>query len=621
MSINTTKNIYNQSFSLDNVSQDVVPQESETYNLGSSTKKWNEVFASTIHYDTLDPPIIGGGGGGSSQWTTSGSTIYYNGGSVGIGTATPTYKLTTFGTSNTGISIQNASTSVELGLTSVSGGFSSDAISGDAVLRSGTGRNLMFQSGGSASSIYIKADGKVGIGTKTPVNKLDVNGTMCVGDGIAGPSGSSTLILTGASNAPSITTKPTLYHRHNVGLGIASDSDVSIQVNGISSLNEALRIKSDSKVGVGTTNPQTIFQIKDKIAFESNSTADGTNLGWNAINFNGYFNNGQQRFDPNKGIWRMVVDQRNTFDNFFIDYYSGSETITPFRLQQNGNVDLSGNVNLSNKNITGVNTLTVNQLNYTSLNPPISGGGGSSQWTTSGTSIYYNSGSVGIGITNPTSKLHVIGDTKTTSLSSTSVFPISITSAISLNNNDITGVNQLNATEIHVVNLNYTNLNPPISGAFSKIFFNRLTNIALNPPSANTRTQILFLSGTLGTDYVDLVRKDFTLDTGLNAITYTGSITKNFLVHCSFALQPSATATNIGIELVKNTTPISQGRWNTASSLNLDLQDFNCVSLSNGDSLSLFYSCSNIGSILASNSQLNLTGSTTKPLQIWITEI
>jgi hypothetical protein len=42
----------------------------------------------------------------------------------------------------------------------------------------------------------------------------------------------------------------------------------------------------------------------------------------------------------------------------------------------------------------------------------VSGGGGVTQWTTSGTSIYYNTGNVGIGIAAPTSKLHISsGDT------------------------------------------------------------------------------------------------------------------------------------------------------------------------------------------------------------------
>jgi hypothetical protein len=41
-------------------------------------------------------------------------------------------------------------------------------------------------------------------------------------------------------------------------------------------------------------------------------------------------------------------------------------------------------------------------------------GGGTSQWITSGSSIVYNDGNVGIGVSSPTSKLHVAGDGRVT---------------------------------------------------------------------------------------------------------------------------------------------------------------------------------------------------------------
>jgi len=97
--------------------------------------------------------------------------------------------------------------------------------------------------------------GLVGIGTSSPGSLLQV------GNAGAAPTGLATLTLTGANTAPQIATKPGLYHRHAVGLGVFSDYAISFQVNGSSALSDAMYITNTGNVGIGTTSPTTEAKV------------------------------------------------------------------------------------------------------------------------------------------------------------------------------------------------------------------------------------------------------------------------------------------------------------------------------------------------------------------------
>jgi hypothetical protein len=186
-----------------------------------------------------------GAASGASQWTTTGSDIYYNTGNVGIGKATPTAQLdvlsgNTFGISSTGtttgstglyhIANSNASTSWNLGVEG--GAWASGAALG----------SLYIDKNGVGPKMTITPDGNVGIGTITPLSKLQVYGTETganwAGRGAFG--GASSAVVLGQYN------NKAYFGAHNAALD--TWTDLAINPGG-------------GNVGIGTTTPSVTLDV------------------------------------------------------------------------------------------------------------------------------------------------------------------------------------------------------------------------------------------------------------------------------------------------------------------------------------------------------------------------
>ncbi len=205
-----------------------------------------------------------------------------------------------------------------------------NATSGSVILNSGASPvakgSLLFKIAG-VEKMRLADPGNVGIGTTNPASKLhvldgDIRVSTTIGSrGIIFQDGS--VQATAAGPSVWATNAPHIYNANagNVGIGTTSPGS-RLTVQGPES-SRGLRITD------GTNNSNIVIQ-----------PLDGGNSGFQAINFNGFRDFSEQRFNVGKNRWRLIVNQAGTSDLLYIDTFDGTASNNLFSMTTGGNVGI-----------------------------------------------------------------------------------------------------------------------------------------------------------------------------------------------------------------------------------------------------------------------------------------
>ena len=297
----------------------------------------------------------------SSQWSTSGTDIYYDSNKVSIGTsATPSasYTLLVSG----GIQVIGAESGISIPSNNVSVNFRQSQLNSwpasntgfEFSTGSGVVRKFYFYNRSTSAGVQVLVDGAIGVGTTTPVTKLDVSG----GVRVSMESGTCNTSLAGTI-------------RYNTGsleyCNGTSWATLGVAGSGITSLNSST---SGTQIfATGITG--TVFNI---------SSANGVHtfnlpLAASGSVIAGLLSNSDYVAFTNK------VSATSASVISALGYTPAS--LTALTALESSVTSLSNTTAASFAAITN------------------------SQWVTSGSAISYSDGNVGIGTVNPEEKVHI----------------------------------------------------------------------------------------------------------------------------------------------------------------------------------------------------------------------
>jgi hypothetical protein len=246
--------------------------------------------------------------------------------------------------------------------------------------------------------------GSVGVGTTDP----SLGGVVGAKFTVVTADDSATALATGNGTLPRFA-----LNNHSNGSWTMYDFVGNAWHPGITQLS--------GNVGIGTISPSTALDVIGSGRFQGPSvnTVVKNTTGWTqsivvrSIGQAAFIAVPSVAYDANNPYWAMGLGSDGSA-GWSLETWDGSNMANRMRVLPNGNVGIGTPAPAYRFDVQGgaVNAsggLCIAGDCKTSWSQ-VGGGGGSSQWTTSGTNIYYNSGNVGIGTTSPANKLTVIGD-------------------------------------------------------------------------------------------------------------------------------------------------------------------------------------------------------------------
>ncbi|HPW47790.1 MAG TPA: hypothetical protein PLJ97_00430 [Candidatus Saccharibacteria bacterium] len=294
-----------------------------------------------------------------------------------------------------------------------------------------------------APRVFVEATGNVGINTTAPNARLTVNGNTILGGATQisplGGIGNALVMTDNAGNLYSTSTSAVIPEAMPAGT-----SGATLRHDGTNWISNTNLFNNGTNIGIGTTTPESPihidkngggirmtggdggrYTIVDASSFRMYSTTVSSGASWSQ---------GLAHYDNDGNLFGTSAGAFGSTNNLIYYYYGGSvfsphmvirnsnvgiKTKTPnARLTVNGNTVLGGATQISplggagNVMIMADNTGTLYSTSTAAIVSPIVSS--ASGWTASGTTVYKtdNNGNVGIGITNPSSPLHIFSTTE-----------------------------------------------------------------------------------------------------------------------------------------------------------------------------------------------------------------